>query len=155
MNTILKKLLDSGDIYKVRSLHFDIDGRPVSYTTEYSMHGELGDFKWYVTWLDPNCKSPDDAKVASIYIHDARARLYFPAFLDTRIPPENRDEPQRSELMRQYGLKEYDKFDYIIASKGESPIKYGIVHKIAPVHCEYDEIHAIEEIWDEYKRTLV
>ena len=89
-----------------------------------------------------------------MYIHDAKARLYFPPFLDTRIPPNNREEPQRTQLMTKYGLKEYDKFDYVIATKGVSPIKPGTVEPWEPLDCPFDTIHAIEEIKDEYLRTL-
>lgn len=154
MNVVLKKLLDTGDIFKTRTLQFYEGDTNIAYVTEYSMHSALGDFKWYVTWKDENCDNKSYLEAASIYIHDARARLYFPAFLDTRIPPDNREEPQRSELMQKYGLKEYDKFDYVIASKGYSVIKLGLVREVSPINCPIDNIHAIEEIWDEYKRTL-
>ena len=45
-------------------------------------------------------------------------------------------------------------FDLILAEKAYTPVHAGLVEEIEPVDCDLDEIHAIEEIWDEYKRTL-
>lgn len=154
MNKDLQYLLNTGNITGKRTLRVIREEGPVAYVTEYRMNSKLGPFTWYIVWLDPECPDREIAKTASIYIHDARARMYFPPFLDTRIPPENRVEPQRTKLMRKYGLKEYNKFDYVIATKGLSPIKKGYVIEVEPKDCEYDEIHAIEEIVQEYHRTL-
>lgn len=152
MNEVLQYLLNTGDVVRKRTLHFIREEGPVSYTTEYTMNAALGPFVWYITWLDPECPDKKLGESASIYIHDARARMYFPPFLDTRIPPANREQPQLQQLMDQYGLKEYDKFDFVVATKGLSPIKRGWVELCEALDCPYEEIHAIEEIYEEYKR---
>lgn len=155
MNNILKQLLDTGDIIRKRTLHFIVEGEPTAFTTEYTMNGTLGPFKWYVTWKDENCKTNREFKwrQASIFIHDARARLYFPPYLDTRIPPKNREGLE--EILERFHVPVYDKFDLIVATKAKSPIKAGYVEEIEPIDCDFEEIHAIEEIWDEYERTLI
>lgn len=152
MNKILQKLLDSGDILSRRSLRFFIENTTVAYTTEYYMDGALGPFKWYVTWKSDECNEPNLLMHASIYIHDARTRLYFPAYLDCRIPPENNVDIKF--ILARYHIPEYDKFDLIMAEKGWTPVHAGMIEEIEAVDCPLDEIHAIEEIWDEYKRTL-
>lgn len=152
MNSNLKYLYDTGDILKRRTLMFEIEGEPVAYVTEFQMNSKLGPMKWYLTWKDKNQHNKVYLQVASIMIHDARARLYFPAFLDTRIPPENRERLE--ELLDHFGLDHYDKWDFIIATKANSPIKPGNVHEIANIECPFDEIHAIEEIVEEYNRTI-
>lgn len=152
MNKILKALLDSGDIVSKRSLKFVINNEIVAYTTEYLMNGYLGPFKWYTTWKSDTCNEHLKLINAGIYIHPARARLYFPGYLDSRIPPENRDNIE--EILRAYNIPEYNKFDLIIAGKARTPVHAGTVEEIPPIDCPMDEIHAIEEIWDEYKRTL-
>lgn len=152
MNKTLKALLDSGDILNKRSLKFIIHGETVAYTTEYHMTGALGPFKWYTTWKSETCNDPDKLMHASIYIHPARARLYFPAYLDSRIPPENREDLE--EILKRFNVPKYDKFDLAIAGRAKTPVHAGTVEEIPPIDCPMDEIHAIEEIWDEYKRTL-
>lgn len=152
MNSILQNLLNSGDIISKRSLRFYIGDITVAYTTEYYMNGVLGPFKWYVTWKDADCHDPDLLCHASIFIHDARARLYFPAYLDGRIPPEHRVDIK--SILKRYNIPEYNKFDLIIAGKARTPVHAGLVEEIDPIDCPLDEIHAIEEIWQEYKRTL-
>lgn len=168
MNKDLEYLLSTGDIIGKRTLQFfmnrletdittaDCDFRvgsiPVAFSTEYLMEGKLGPFKWYITWIDKNCPDKKLAREASIYIHDARARLYFPAYLDSRIPPENREDLQH--FLDRYGMEEYDKFDMVKNTKAWSPIKLGNVREIEPIDCDLDEIHAIEEIVEEYKKTL-
>lgn len=152
MNKDLEYLYKTGDILKRRTLQFVIDEEPVAYVTEFQMTSALGPFKWYLTWKDVNQNDKMKLEQASIMIHDARARVYFPAFLDTRIPPENREDLE--ELMQKYHLDHYDKFDFIIATKARSPIKAGTVHEIENIDCPFDEIHAINEIVAEYHRTL-
>ena len=154
MNKDLEYLLNTGDVVRKRTLNFYIGETSVAYTTEYSMNTQLGPFVWYLTWKDPECKDTELPKAASIYIHDARARMYFPAYLDTRIPPANREKEQLDYLMKKFGLKEYDKFDFVIATKGSSPIKLGLVREVPPKDCPYDTVHAIEEIVEEYQRVL-
>lgn len=152
MNDTLKALLNSGDITKKRSLKFTIDNEVVAYTTEYHMNGVLGPFKWYTTWKAEACNDRSKLINAGIYIHDARARLYFPGYLDSRIPPENNVDIEN--ILRRHGLSEYDKFDLIIAGRAWTPVHAGTVEEISPIDCPLNEIHAIEEIWQEYKRTL-
>lgn len=152
MNKDLEFLYSTGDIVKRRTLQFDIEGEPVAYVTEFHMRTALGPMKWYLTWKDEAQHNKYWLAQASIKIHDARARLYFPAFLDSRIPPENREDLQY--WLDRFGLKEYDKFDIAIASRGKSPIKAGTVHEIENRECPFEEIHAIEEIVAEYQRTI-
>lgn len=154
MNEILKRLKETGDIKQLRTLVYSIDDDEVAYVNEYKMNTILGPFTWYCTWRAPEQHDAMKLCRASIRIHDARARVYFPAFLDSRIPPANREPCQLIELLEKYGMKEYDKFDFIIATKGKSPIKLGLVKEIENVECPYDEIHEIEEIWKEYNRDL-
>lgn len=152
MNKDLEYLINTGDITKRRTLEFYKGDLIIAYTTEYHMNSLLGPMKFYITWKHPDCQDKYLLSFASIWIHDARARLYFPAYLDTRIPPENREGIE--ELQAYYHVGEYDKFDWIIASKAKSPIKPGMVREIEPMDCPYDEIHAIDEIVTEYHRTL-
>lgn len=152
MNKHLEYLLNTGDITGKRSLEFYKDDIIIAYTTEYHMNSKLGPMNFWITWKHPECNDPRLLRGASIYIHDARARLYFPAYLDTRIPPPNREGLE--ELQVEWGIKEYNKFDWIIATKASSPIKLGLVREIEPKDCPIDEIHAIEEIVEEYHRTL-
>lgn len=168
MNSHLQYLLNTGDVVNKRTLQFfmnrletsttleDLDFREgsisVAYTTEYMMNSVLGPFKWYLTWLAPDCPDRKLAQNASIVIHDARARMYFPPYLDTRIPPENREGLE--QILRRYKLSEYDKFDLVKATKGWSPIKLGNVREVDARDCPYTIIHAIDEIIEEYKRTL-
>lgn len=151
MNKILHDLLASGDIIYKRSLKFIIDDEIVAYTTEYYMNGALGPFKWYITWKSETCTDSLKLINAGIYIHPARARLYFPAYLDSRIPPENNLDIEN--ILRRHNVPKYDKFDLVIAGKAWTPVHAGTVEEIPPVDCPLDEIHAIEEIWEEYKRT--
>lgn len=150
MNKILKDILDSGMVTKKRTLEYYIDESTVAYVTEYHMNTDLGPMRWWCTWAA--CDIPEYLKYASVTVYYARARLYFPAFLDTRIPPENREG--LDVLMQKFGLKEYDKFDFVIATKGKSPIKAGLVREVEPRDCDRDDIHAIEEIWEEMHRQL-
>lgn len=152
MNKILRKLLDSGDVLNKRSLRFFIKDITVAYTTEYEMDGALGPFKWYTTWKDKDCNDPKLLMHAGIYIHPARARLYFPGYLDSRIPPEN--NVVIKQILKKYNIREYNKFDLIIAGKAYTPVHAGQVEEIEPTDCDISEIHAIEEIWQEYKRNL-
>jgi len=151
-NEILRKLLNTGDIFSCRTLLYIIEQMPVAYITEYKMHSVSGDFNWYVTWKHEDATDIEMLKNASIFIHDARARLYFPAFLDTRIPPANRDGLE--EILNRFSMTEYDKFELIKRSKGLSPIKAGCVEEIEAVDCWMQEIHAINEIWDRYCMSL-
>lgn len=152
MNNTLKALLESGDIISKRSLKFVIDDEIVAYTAEYHMNGVLGPFKWYTTWKSETCNEYLKLINAGIYIHPARARLYFPAYLDSRIPPENNEDIEN--ILRRHNVHKYDKFDLIIAGRAWTPVHAGTVEEISPIDCPMDEIHAIEEIWAEYKRTL-
>lgn len=152
MNKILQDLLNSGDIVGKRSLRFYIKDTTVAYTTEYNMNGALGPFFWYTTWKDRDCNDPKLLAHAGIFIHPARARLYFPGYLDSRIPPENNVDIYW--ILKRYNIPEYNKFDLILAEKAYTPVHAGLVEEIEPIDCDLDEIHAIEEIWDEYKRTL-
>lgn len=152
MNKDLEFLINTGDIIKRRSLEFYDSDCVIAYTTEYHMNSKLGPLKFWITWKDDRCLDSDKLRFASIFIHDARARLYFPAYLDTRIPPENRED--LDELQKKWGIKEYDKFDWVVATKAKSPIKHGLVREIEPVDCPIEEIHAIEEIVEEYQRVL-
>ena len=168
MNKDLEYLLSTGDVVRKRTLRFffnrthtqfefvDCDWRegsiPVGYTTQYEMNSALGPFKWYLTWLDPECPDYSYASSCSIRLYKARARTYFPAYLDTRIPPENRVDLR--EILDRFGLEEYDKFDLVKATKAYSPIKLGNVCEVEPLDCPYDDIHEIEEIVKEYQRVL-
>lgn len=154
MNKQLEFLLNTGDIIKKRTLKFVIDEEIVAYTTEYTMHTKLGPFVWYITWKSDNCNDPKKLEWASIMIHMARARMYFPAYLDTRIPPANRESKQLKEILARFGMTEYDKFTLITRSHGFSPIKPGLVYEVEPMDCQIEEIHAIEEIVKEYNKEL-
>ena len=153
MNDILRKIEDSGDVTNKRTLQYFVEGESVAFVTEYHMNSELGPFKWYLTWKDVNQHDKLKLGFASIMVNNARARLYFPAFLDTRIPPENRED--LADILDKYNLDHYDKFDLIIATEAKSPIKAGYVKEISNVNCPFDKIHAIDEIYREYKRTLI
>lgn len=151
MNKDLQFLLDTGKVKSKRSLAFVHEGMQCVYVTEYLIDAYLGPFKFYVTWMNPCCTNTQLLNIASIYIHPARARLYFPSFLDVRIPPENRVGIRG--ILDTYDIKDYDKFDLIIATGGYSPISWGHVVPIEPVDCDFEVIHAIEEIVAEYNRN--
>lgn len=152
MNKDLAYLLSTGDVISKRSLALHNDVQDVCYTTEYLMNSALGPFKFWITWINPENIDFEICKVIPMVKYAARARLYFPAYLDTRIPPENREGLQ--QILDYFGLKEYDKYDLIIASKGKNTHKYGQVRPIEPTDCDFGFIHAIDEIVTEYKRTL-
>lgn len=152
MNEILSKLLNSGDLVSRKSLALIGEYGAVAYTTEYLMNSKLGPMKFWITWKEETYPDKRRWEEASIYIHDARARLYFPPYLDTRIPPANRVGIRG--ILDSFGIEEYDKFELVVRSGGESPIKYGSVTRIPARDCEFDEIHAIEEILEEYERIL-
>ena len=154
MNKDLAFLLNSGDVCGKRTLLFTIDDEPVAYTTEYHMQTKLGPFKWWLTWRHPSCTDRHKTEWASITVYDARARVFFPAYLDCRIPPANREEPQLSEILTSLGLSEYDKFDICVRSGAHSPIKPGYVQEVAPLDCPYEDVHAIDEIVTEYLAEL-
>lgn len=150
MNKDLQFLLNTGNIIGKRSLEFYEGDTIIAYTTEYHMDANMGPLSFWITWKHPDCNDKDILRAASIHIHDARARLYFPAYLDTRIPPINREGLE--ELQKEWGIKEYDKFEWAIKTEARSPIKRGMVREIEPIDCNLDEIHAIEEIVEEYLR---
>lgn len=147
-NEDLRFLLGTGTIYSKRSLIYIIEDKPVSYTTEYLMHGKEDDFAWYTTWAHPVCNDPELLWKASILYPSmmARARFYFPAFLNQRIPPANREEPQLSQILKSFGMDTYNKFTLICRSGGVTPITKGYVEEIDPIDCDRESIHAIEEI---------
>ena len=153
MNKDLQFLIDTGDIVKRRTLLLSKDEIPIAYTTEYHMNSELGPMKFYITWKHPACNDAKLLMLASIKIRDARARLYFPAYLNTRIPPANRVGYE--ELAAKWGITgEYDKFEWAVKTKAKSPIKSGTVEEIEPIDCPYDDIHEIEKIVKEYRRSF-
>ena len=154
MNKQLAYLLNFGDVVGKRTLKFVVDGEITAYTTEYKVNTKLGPFTWYLTWRAETCDDPKKLIWASITKYEVRARTYFPAYLDTRIPPANRESEQLKQILSMYGLREYDKFELIAKTHGRSPIKAGLVYEVEPRDCEYDNIHEIEEIVEEYNAEL-
>lgn len=153
MNKDLEYLINSGDIVGKRTLRFYLNDITIAYTTEYKMNSPLGPMKFYVTWKDENCDDAVLLDLASIRMYAARARLYFPAYMDTRIPPPNRVGYE--ELAAKWGVVgEYDKFEWAVKTKCGSPIKRGLVEEIEPTDCSYDFINEIEKIVAEYERVL-
>jgi hypothetical protein len=154
MNKELEYLLGTGDVTDVRSLAIcdNATDEIEYYVTQYEMNSKLGPMNWWCTWKNPEQKDKDLWLRGSFYVNDARARLYFPACLDTRIPPENREGID--EWLKEFGLKKYDKFNIIVATKGLNPNRLDYAVEIAPKHCDYNEIHAIDEVVAEYQRDL-
>ncbi len=88
MNKELEFLINTGNIVKRRTLEFYEDDISIAYTTEYLMNANMGPLNFWIAWINHNCADESLLRAASIHIHDAR--LYFPEYLDTRIPIENR-----------------------------------------------------------------
>lgn len=154
MNEILKRLIDTGDIVDYKTLVL-LDNKTDAveyYVTEYSMNSRLGPFKWWCTWLADECTDEVLRLRGSFYKNVARARMYFPPALDTRIPPENREGI--TEWLAKHGLDHYDKWDMIVETGGYNVNRVDHVKVVEPRHCTREQIHAIEEIWDEYNRGL-
>ena len=152
MNSILEQLITSKDFVSKKTLALIGGYGAVAYTTEYLMNSKLGPLKFWITWKEPTYPDKEKWQEASIFIHDARARLYFPAYLDTRIPPENREGIKG--ILDSFNMDEYDKFELVVRSGGKSPIKFGYVVRLPARDCEFDEIHAIDEVLEEYFRKL-
>lgn len=82
MNVILSKLLKADGLQR-RSLECYDDIGPIVYTTQYIANSVLGEMKWYITWRNHDIPLGDDRLLdVALYIHDARARMYFPAYLE-------------------------------------------------------------------------
>lgn len=155
MNKNLQWLLETGDVTARRTLAIcDNDTEEIEYyVTEYSMNSKyLGPMKWWCTWKNPMCNRQDLILRGSFYVNDARARLYFPASLDTRIPPENRED--LGEWLERQGLDHYDKFDIIVATKGYNVNRLDHAVEIEPLDCPFENIHAIEDVVREYMADL-
>lgn len=154
MNKILKELIESDSFVSAKTLGiYDIETDQIEYyVTQYDMVSALGPMQWWCTWKAPECNNRRLWLRGSFYVNQARARLYFPACLDTRIPPENRYKID--EWLARHNLDHYDKWDIIVETKGLNPNRLDYALEIPVKHCPYDQIHAIEEIVAELNRTL-
>lgn len=154
MNKDLEYLLATGDVLDFKTFAIvDNETEQVEYyVTQYDMTSALGPLNWWCTWKAPECKERRLWLRGSFYENEARARLYFPASLDTRIPPENRDGIE--EWLQRYGLTQYDKWDIIEVTGGYHVNRLDHDIRVEARHCPYDKIHAIEEIVAEYQRIL-
>ena len=154
MNEILEKILKSEMFVSAKTLGvYDLETDLIEfYITQYEMTTPLGPMQWWCTWKAPECQDRNLWLRGSFYENDARARLYFPACLDTRIPPENRVDID--EWLARHHLDHYDKWDIVVETKAIHPCRKDYVKEIPVKHCPYEKIHAIEEIWDEMHREL-
>ena len=152
MNKLLKEMLESGCVKSHRTLVFIVDHIDVAYVSEYIMDSKLGPFTWYCTW---KCSLDVPAKLAAyiqIIKYPARAKTFMPGTLERRFPPRNRIG--LDEYLSNIGLKEYNKFDILSVTKGESFAMPGTVKEVEPRNCELDDIFCIEQIYDEWKAEL-
>lgn len=152
MNEMLQEMVSSGDIKSHRTMLYHITDIPVAYVSEYIMDSNLGPFTWYLTYIYSLGTDRELAEHADIVKYIARAKLFMPAFLERRFPPENREDIE--SYLAEKGLKEYNKFDILNKTRGKAFAMIGNVHEVAPKHCRYNDIFCIDQIYKVWKEVL-